>query len=327
MESLDLATRPESLDRSATGVVRSLAASVRFADLMELTKPRITLMVVVTTAAGFVMAAGSLASIDLLLLANALLGTALVASGASALNQVWERDVDARMRRTANRPLASGRLDPDLGLLWAVALAIGGLSWLALTVNLLTSLLGALTLAGYVFVYTPMKRLSTLSTVVGAIPGAVPPMMGWTAAHDVLEPGAWALFAILFLWQLPHFLAIAWMYRADYERGGMPMLPVVDPTGTRTGRQALLYAAALVPVSLLPTPLGLTGGIYFTGALLLSLGFLASSWTFQRSRTNLTAKKLLLVSVAYLPAILAVMLARPRRLNPLPTQGPSTDEP
>ena len=317
MESLDLASRPAALDSgletAAGGAVRGLGRgavrAVRLADLAELTKPRITLMVAVTTAAGFVMAsAGSLAGLDLALLVHALAGTALVAAGASALNQVWERDVDALMRRTAQRPLPSGRLDPDLGLLWAVALAVAGVSWLALAVNLLTALLGALTLAGYVFVYTPMKRLSSLSTVVGAIPGAVPPMMGWTAARDVLEPGAWALFGILFLWQLPHFLAIAWMYRADYERGGMPMLPVIDPGGTRTGRQAILYAAALVPVSLLPTPLGLTGGVYFAGALVLSLGFLAASWWFQQRRTNGTAKQLLLVSVVYLPAVLAVML-------------------
>jgi len=307
MESLKLAPPPDALE--VTALDDAAPRTVRLADLSGLTKPRITLMVALTTAAGFVMAsAGSLASLDLVLLLHTLAGTALVASGASALNQVVERDVDARMRRTADRPLASGRMHPDLGLLWAVALSVAGIGWLALAVNLLTALLGALTLAGYVFIYTPMKRLSSLATIVGAIPGAVPPMMGWTAARDALEPGAWALFAILFLWQLPHFLAIAWMYRADYERGGMPMLPVIDPSGERTGRQAVLYAAALVPVSLLPTPLGLTGGIYFVGALLLSLFFLHTSWTFQRERTNASAKRLLLVSVTYLPAILAVML-------------------
>jgi protoheme IX farnesyltransferase len=300
MESIEIAAQAEHVE--AAGAVQT----ARLSDLLELTKPRITSMVAVTTAAGFVMA--SPAGLDFGLLLHALVGTCLVAAGAGALNHVVERDVDARMRRTAQRPLPSGRLDPDLGLLWAVLLAVSGVTWLALTVNLLTSLLGALTLAAYVFVYTPMKRLSSLATIVGAVPGAVPPMMGWTAAQDALQPGAWVLFAILFLWQLPHFLAIAWMYRADYERGGMPMLPVLDPQGTRTGRQAILYAAALVPVSLLPTPLGLTGGVYFAGALLLSLGFLAASVAFQRQCTNLTARKLLLVSVFYLPAILAVML-------------------
>jgi len=302
MESIEIAAQAESVEARAASAVQT----ARLSDLLELTKPRITSMVAVTTAAGFVMA--SPGGLDFGLLLNALVGTCLVAAGAGALNHVVERDVDARMRRTAQRPLPSGRLDPDLGLLWAVLLAVSGVSWLALTVNLLTSLLGALTLSAYVFVYTPMKRLSSLATIVGAVPGAVPPMMGWTAAQDTLQPGAWVLFAILFLWQLPHFLAIAWMYRADYERGGMPMLPVLDPEGTRTGRQAILYAAALVPVSLLPTPLGLTGGVYFAGALLLSLGFLAASFAFQRQRTNLAARKLLLVSVAYLPAILAVML-------------------
>lgn len=295
MDTLELAPQPEA----------RTVESARLADLVELTKPRITTMVAVTTAAGFVMAGGSL---DLLLLLHTLVGTALVASGAGALNHVVERDVDARMRRTADRPLASGRLDPDLGLLWAVLLSVAGVTWLAVGVNLLTSLIGALTLAGYVFVYTPMKRLTSLATIVGAVPGAMPPLMGWTAARDTLDPGAWVLFAILFLWQLPHFLAIAWMYRVDYERGGMPMLPVLDPQGERTGRQAVLYAAALVPVSLLPTPLGLTGGVYFAGALALGVGFLAAALAFQSRRTNKAARKLLLVSVLYLPLILAAML-------------------
>jgi protoheme IX farnesyltransferase len=300
MESLEIVAQAEQVE--AAGAVQT----ARLTDLLELTKPRITTMVAVTTAAGFLMA--SPGGLDFGLLLHALFGTCLVAAGAAALNHVVERDVDARMRRTAQRPLPSGRLDPDLGLLWAVLLAVTGVAWLALAVNLLTSLLGALTLAAYVFVYTPMKRLSSLATIVGAVPGAVPPMMGWTAARDVLEPGAWVLFAILFLWQLPHFLAIAWMYRVDYERGGMPMLPVIDPGGARTGRQAILYAAALVPVSLLPTPLGLTGGLYFAGALVLSLAFLAASYSFRLQRTNVAARKLLLVSVFYLPAILAVML-------------------
>ncbi|HMB55483.1 MAG TPA: heme o synthase [Thermoanaerobaculia bacterium] len=300
MESLEIAPQPEAVEAPGRAAV-----AVRFADLVELTKPRITSMVAVTAAAGFVMA--SPGRLDWLLLAHALLGTSLVASGAAALNQVVERGVDARMRRTARRPLPAGRLHPDVALLWAVSLSVVGVTWLALAVNLLTALLGALTLAGYVFVYTPMKRLSSLATVVGAVPGAVPPMMGWAAARDLLEPGAWALFAILFLWQMPHFLAIAWMYRADYERGGMPMLPVVDPDGTRTGRQAVLYAAALVPVALLPTPLGLTGPVYFIGALLFSLAFLWASWRFQQATNSTTAKKLLLTSVVYLPALLAVM--------------------
>jgi protoheme IX farnesyltransferase len=212
------------------------------------------------------------------------------------------------MRRTASRPLPAGRLDPDTALMWGVGLVVGGLSWLALSVNLLTALLGAATVALYVFAYTPLKRVSSLSTLVGAIPGAVPPMMGWTAVRDRLEPGAWALFAILFLWQLPHFLAIAWMYREDYARGGFPMLPVDDPGGRRTALQALLYGGALVPVSLLPAPLGLVGAVYLAGALLLGLAYFAAGMGFARDRTDAAARRLLLASVAYLPLLFAVML-------------------
>jgi protoheme IX farnesyltransferase len=285
----------------------ALAVGTRFADLAELTKPRITSMVVVTAAAGFLLAAQDVA-LDLLRLVHTLLATALVSSGAGALNQVVERETDARMRRTASRPLPAGRLDPDTALMWGVGLVVGGLSWLALSVNLLTALLGAATVALYVFAYTPLKRVSSLSTLVGAIPGAVPPMMGWTAVRDRLEPGAWALFAILFLWQLPHFLAIAWMYREDYARGGFPMLPVDDPGGRRTALQALLYGGALVPVSLLPAPLGLVGAVYLAGALLLGLAYFAAGMGFARDRTDAAARRLLLASVAYLPLLFAVML-------------------
>jgi protoheme IX farnesyltransferase len=290
-----------SLDREDRPSTASLAS-----DLAELTKARITLMVVVTAAAGYLLA--SAGGVDLLHLVHALLGTGLVAAGAGVLNQVLERDVDALMRRTADRPIPAGRIDPDAALLFGVATAVVGLAYLALAVNLLTSLLGAATLAAYIFIYTPMKRISSLATLVGAIPGAVPPMMGWTAARDSIDAGAWALFGILFLWQLPHFLAIAWMYRADYERGGFPMLPVLDPEGGRTARQMILYAAALVPVSLLPSALGLTGAVYFLGALALGLAFLGFAFAFDRARSGRAARHLLLVSVVYLPAILAVML-------------------
>jgi protoheme IX farnesyltransferase len=307
MESLETMPRAEVVEVGAAA--RPLSWSGLLADLLELTKPRIAVMVALTAATGFVMASpGTVGSIDLLLLIHAVVGTGLVAAGAGALNHVVEREHDARMNRTARRPIAAGRIDPDLGLLYGVAVAVLGLAYLAAAVNLLTALLGGLTLAGYVFVYTPMKRLSSLATVVGAVPGAVPPMMGWTAARDVLEPGAWVLFGILFLWQLPHFLSIAWMFRGDYERGGFPMLPVLDRDGVRTGRQAVLYAAALVPVSALPTLLGLTGLVYFAGALALSVGFLATSAAFGLSRTDVAARRLLLASVLYLPAILVVML-------------------
>ena len=263
---------------------------------------------VVTVATGDPEGLASGGSLDVVRLVNALVGTGLVAAGAGVLNQVLERDVDALMRRTADRPIPAGRIDPDAALTLGVVVAVAGLAYLALTVNLLTSMLGAATLAAYVFVYTPMKRISSLATLIGAIPGAVPPMMGWTAARDSIDAGAWALFGILFLWQLPHFLAIAWMYRADYERGGFPMLPVLDPEGGRTARQMILYAAALVPVSLAPSALGLTGEVYFLGALALGLAFLGFAFAFDRARSGRAARHLLLVSVIYLPAILAVMV-------------------
>jgi protoheme IX farnesyltransferase len=276
-------------------------------DWYELTKPRITLMVVITAAAGFLLAAGSLA-LPWWLLVNTLVGTGLVSAGASVLNQVMEVEADAKMRRTANRALPTGRISADGALVFGVLLATGGMVQLALAVNLLTALLAALTVAGYLFVYTPLKRIDPISTIVGAVPGAIPPLMGWTALRDAVEPGGLALFGLLFLWQLPHFLAIAWMYRADYERGGFKLLTGVDPDGRRTGQQALLWCAALVPVSLMPSGLGLTGVAYFIGALAAGLLYLAASYRFARERNTATARRLLLVSVFYLPVVLAVMM-------------------
>ncbi len=291
---------------AAPAGARPLAA-VRFADLVELTKPGITLMVVLTAGLGFLLARGD-ARLPWLLLVHTLVGTGLVSAGASALNHVLEREVDARMRRTAERPLPAGRLDPDLALLFGVGLAVAGLLELALAVNLLTALLGALALAGYVFAYTPLKRVSSLNTVVGAVPGAIPPLMGWAAVRDGLDPAAWALFGILFLWQMPHFLAIAWLCRADYASAGLPMLTVHDPEGTRTARQVLLYGAALVPISLLPAVQGLLGAPYFLGALVLGLAYLGFGVDFARRRSTPAARRLMLASILYLPALLAVML-------------------
>ncbi|MGB5402026.1 MAG: heme o synthase, partial [Thermoanaerobaculia bacterium] len=230
---------------------KPVTLGVRLADLVELTKPRITLMVVLTALIGVLLSSGG--SVDWGLAIHALFGTGLVAAGSAALNHVLERDLDALMERTADRPLPAGRMHPDTALLFGVGLAVAGLLELTLAVNLLTALLGAIALAGYIFVYTPMKRISSLATVVGAIPGALPPLMGWTAVSDRLELGGVVLFAILFLWQLPHFLAIAWMCREDYSRAGIPVLPVVEPDGRSTARQMLLYGAALLPVSLMPT--------------------------------------------------------------------------
>ena len=285
------------------------SAGVRARDLLGLTKPGITAMVAVSAAAGMLVAAHGGAAPPLALWLHALMGTALVSAGASALNQVLERDFDGLMRRTAQRPLPSGRLHPDVALLFGVVLAILGLLELAWGANLLAALLAGGTLAGYVWVYTPLKRVSSLSTLVGAIPGAVPPVIGWAAVRGDVEPRAWALFALLFFWQMPHFLAIAWLYRADYERGGFPMLPVSDPDGMRTSRQALLYCAALVPVSLLPAALGLAGGVFFAGALLAGAWFLAAASLFALDRSTANARRLMLVSVFYLPAVLATLAA------------------
>jgi heme o synthase len=291
---------------AAPASARPLAA-VRLADLVELMKPGITLMVVLTAGLGFLLARGD-TRLPWLLLVHTLVGTGLVSAGASALNHVLEREVDARMRRTAERPLPAGRLDPDVALLFGVGLAVAGLLELALAVNLLTALLGALALAGYVFAYTPLKRVSSLNTVVGAVPGAIPPLMGWAAVRDGLDPAAWALFGILFLWQMPHFLAIAWLCRADYASAGLPMLTVHDPEGTRTARQVLLYGAALVPISLLPAVQGLLGVPYFLGALVLGLAYLGFGVDFARRRSTPAARRLMLASILYLPALLAVML-------------------
>ena len=283
-------------------------AGVRLRDLLALTKSGITAMVALSAAAGMLLAADD-GPTQPALWFHTLLGTALVAAAASAINQVIERDVDGLMRRTAQRPLPAGRLQADAALVFATLLGGGGMLELALGANLLAAALAAATLLGYVAVYTPLKRVSSLSTVVGAVPGAVPPMIGWAAVTGTLGPGAWALFALLFFWQMPHFLAIAWLYRADYARGGFPMLSVADPDGLRTSRQALLYCAALVPVSLLPAALGLAGALYFIGALVAGAWFLVASAVFALDRSMPAAKRLMLVSVFYLPAVLAALAA------------------
>ena len=275
-------------------------------DWLVLAKARITALVLATTAAGFVLA--SRGRIDGTLLAATLIGTALAAAGAGALNQVAERRLDALMRRTASRPVAAGRITPRLGLAFGLVLGLGGVVLLAATVNLLTAGLSLATIVLYLGAYTPLKRRTSLNTLVGAIPGAIPPVMGWTAVTNSIDPGAWALFSILYLWQLPHFLAIAWMYREDYERAGFPMLPVVDPGGEATGRQAALSAFALLPVSLLPTFLGLAGTIYFAGALVLGAGFLAFALALAFGRRRQAARRLLLASVTYLPVLLSLLV-------------------
>jgi len=266
-----------------------------------------------TTLVGFYV--GLRGAMDYPLMFHTLLGTGLVASGAAALNQLLERRFDALMRRTADRPLPSGRLQPDTVLVFGGVCSAAGLVYLAWEVNLLTSLLGAITLASYLFIYTPLKRVTALNTVIGAIPGALPPLMGWTAARGELSGEGWALFAILAFWQLPHFLAIAWLYREEYEKAGFKMLPMIDPHGHRTGRQAVSHTLGLLPVSLLPFVFHLTGRVYLAGALALGLAFLWFAIRFARqlpSRetelTALRARQLFFASILYLPLLLTVMV-------------------
>src|SRR5205814_1221292 len=236
------------------------------------------------------------------------LGTALIASGTAALNQWYEREADRKMYRTAGRPLPSGRLSERRALAFGVALSLAGFLELWLAVNLLSGLIGAFTLASYLFLYTPMKQRTWWSTTVGAIPGAMPAMIGYAASSGALTRESWVLFAILFLWQFPHFYSIAWMYKEDYARAGILMLPVVEPDGRSTARQIVMYGAALIPVSLAPGMLGMSGRVYLAGALLLGLWFLYSGVRVAIDRTALRARAVLIVSVLYLPLIYGLML-------------------
>ena len=283
-----------------------LSARERIGAYVELTKPRITFLIVLTSAAGFGLA--SRRGIDYLALVSALFGIALLSSGIATLNQYAERDLDGLMRRTAGRPLPSGKLAPWEALAFGAGLTIAAEVYLLLLVNPLSALLGLVVIAGYLFGYTPLKTRSSLSTIVGAFPGAVPPLIGWTAATGTLSIEGWVLFAILFLWQFPHFLAIAWMYREDYSRAGILMLPVVEPDGRVTAQQIVLYTLMLIPVSLLPTVLGLSGRFYFFGAIVLGLLFLYSSIRAAFSMSRQQAKQLLLASVLYLPLLFILMV-------------------
>lgn len=271
-------------------------------DLFSLTKPRITLMVLISAGAGFILGSGS--DVDAWGLVAASVGIGLVAGGTSALNQVLERDIDARMERTRGRPLPTGRVSPRVAALFSVGVSVLGLLFLAAFVNMLTALLALAALLTYILVYTPLKQVSSLSTLIGAIPGALPILGGWTAATGSLDPGAWALFGILFFWQLPHFLALAWMYRDDYRRGGLKMLGVSDPDGRQTRHQSVLYAVALLPTSLLPVLLGLTGAVYALVALLLTGAYVASALRFAVQADSPTARSLFRVSLLYLPVLL-----------------------
>jgi len=289
------------MDASALPFARATAA-----DWLELAKPRITSMVVFTALVGFVTA--STRSPWNGVLVAALAGTGLVAAGASVLNQVMERATDALMLRTRSRPIPAGRIRPVDAALYGALLTLAGLATLARLCGPLAALVAFATWASYLFLYTPLKRRTHLATIVGAVPGALPPVIGWAAASSSLEPGAFILFAIVFLWQIPHFLAIAWLYRDDYERGGFPMLPVIDREGRLTSRQAVLHSVALLVVSLSPVAAGLGGPLYLAGALVLGVGLTLAALRLARARSLAAARGLFLASVLYLPALTSLLL-------------------
>jgi protoheme IX farnesyltransferase len=277
----------------------------RTADFVALTKPRLNLLVIATAAAGYYLGAGP--RFDAIACINTTIGTALVAGGSAAFNQIAERRVDALMERTRWRPLAAGRLGTREAFWFATVLSVAGLAWLALMANWLSTGVAFVTLVTYVLLYTPLKLKTSFATVVGAIPGALPPMIGWAAATNTLSREAWLLFGIVFLWQMPHFLAIAWLCRDDYGRAGFPMLPVIEPDGRSTAQQVAAYASALVPVSLMPAIVGLAGPAYFVCALLLGLAFLYVSLRFGMRRTRRDARLLFIASITYLPLLLIVL--------------------
>jgi protoheme IX farnesyltransferase len=265
------------------------------------------MLVVASTLVGYAMAPGE--PLGLLQVAGLLLGTGLVAGGASAFNQVLERDLDALMRRTRSRPLPDQRLQPLDAVLFGSALTLVGILLIVAVSNLLAGGVALATLVIYTAIYTPLKRRSSFGTVIGAIPGALPPLIGWTAVAGEITVEAWTLFGIMFLWQLPHFLAIAWMYRDDYARAGFKMLPVIEPDGRSTGRQAVAYATALVPLSLAPTAMHMSGDIYLAGALVLGLAFLWLVFKFARTRAVADARRVFFASIVYLPLLWILMIA------------------
>lgn len=277
----------------------------RLADYIELAKPRMNLLVVSTTVVGFYMAGGDFHPE---LFGATVSGTALMAASAAVLNQLIEQRQDALMKRTADRPIPSGRVSAWQAAVFGAVLGISGLSILAAAVNSLTALLGLATVLLYLLAYTPLKRVTSLNTVVGAVPGAIPPVMGFSAVQNALSPQAMTLFAILFLWQMPHFLAIAILHREDYQAAGFRMLPCVDQDLRLTGRMILLYAAALLPASLLPAVLGMCGAAYFTAAVLLGLALLSSGVSCAVSGSTSDARQLFHASIVYLPVLLGLMI-------------------
>ena len=277
------------------------------ADFIALTKPRLNLLVLLTTLAGLYLASPQ--GVAPALVVHTLIGTALVAGGAAALNQVWERKTDGQMRRTRGRPLPLGRLGAAEGTWFGLALSGVGLAELAFGATLAAAVVAAGSLLSYILVYTPLKTRTSLATLVGAVPGALPPVIGWAAATGRVSLPALVLFGIVFFWQMPHFLAIAWMYRDDYAAAGIPLLPVVEPDGRRTGRQALLYTVALLPVSMLPAMVGLAGATYSLVAICLGVAFLWMSTVFARDLSASSARNLFVFSISYLPLLLGVLVA------------------
>ena len=279
----------------------------RAAILSDLFKARLTALVLLTTLVGYYAGRGG-DPLNGILLLHTLGGTLLLACGAAALNQYMERKWDSQMLRTASRPLPSGELQPLAVLFVGVCISVVGMIWLSQLVNALTGFLGALTLGSYLFVYTPLKRKTPLNTLIGAIPGALPPLMGWTAAHGEVTIAGWALFAILLFWQMPHFLAIAWLYKDEYEGAGYVMLPAVDPDGEKTGRQSVCHTFGLLPVSLAPFVYGVAGEIYLFGALFLGMGFLWRAIQFSRRLDRESARGLFFASILYLPLLLGLLV-------------------
>ena len=277
------------------------------ADYVALTKPRLNFLVVATSAAGYYLGARS--PIDPAAMTAAVAGTALVAGGAAVLNQLFERDTDALMRRTRLRPLPAGRVAPADARVFGTALSAAGLALLAARANPLAAALALTTLLVYLLVYTPMKRRTPAATLVGAVPGALPALIGWTASHGAVAAGGAALFGIVFFWQVPHFMAIAWLYRDDYGKAGFPMLSVIDPNGARAGRQAVLYAAALLPTTIVPALVGLAGAIYLVAAIALGAALIGLAWRFAATRTDASARALFFGSIIYLPLLWIVLVA------------------
>lgn len=287
--------------------VRAFSVREKLLAYVELTKPRIAFLLVLTSAAGFYLATKD--SFNTILFINSMIGITLLAFGVATLNQWVERDIDPLMERTEKRPLPSKRVTPTEALVFGLVQCAVAEAYLFFLVNGLTAVLGLVVIVGYVLVYTPLKTRTSASTAIGAIPGALPPLMGWTAAANEITLGAWALFAMQFLWQFPHFFAIAWMYRDQYKKAGILMLPVVEPSGALTFRQIILFTIMLVPVSIAPFIFGISGTVFLVGAILLGLWFLYAGVRSALDRSNERARTLLLVSVIYLPLLFILMVA------------------